>query len=236
MNPADIEVAGLTKLYGQFPALNNFSLSVPAGNIVGLMGENGSGKTTLLRILAGVMQDYSGTVTIGGVQPGLATKSWVAYLPDTSMIPARLTAEQAIKMYADFFEDFDPQMARAKLAHFGVPLDRSGSSMSLGQNEKLQIALVMSRKADLYLLDEPLSGVDPASRDQILAGILRDLREDASMIISTHLIADIEQIVSYAVFTHRGQVMLAGEADGLRTQYGKSLDTLFREMYQWSVN
>lgn len=231
-----IEIAQLTKRYGDLSALDSLSLTIPEGHIVGLMGENGSGKTTLLKILSGVMLDYSGTALVGGKRPGLLTKAQVSYLPDTEFLSPRLNAGQVIDMYSDFFADFDVEKAWAKLDFFGVPTNRPAHALSKGQREKMQVAMVMARNARFFFLDEPLSGVDPAARDQILRGILTDLPEDALMIISTHLIQDIESIVSYAVFLHAGSVRVAGGADELRATHGTSLDSLFREMYKWHAN
>lgn len=228
-----VHITHLSKNFGPVCALNDLTLEIPAGHIVGLMGENGSGKTTLLKILAGVMLNYQGEVLIDGERPGLSTKARVSFLPDTSAAPARLTGKQVAQMYADFFPDFSMARALEKLRFFGVPLDRPAARLSKGQREKLQIAMAVAREAEFYFFDEPLSGVDPAARDQILHGILTDLPESATMIISTHLIQDIEAIVSSAIFMHAGAVRISGEADALRSEYGMSLDGLFRQMYQW---
>ncbi|MDD7465693.1 MAG: ABC transporter ATP-binding protein [Actinomycetaceae bacterium] len=229
----EIHVAHLTKSFGNVRAINDVDLDIPAGQIVGLMGENGSGKTTLLKILSGVMLDYEGEVALNGQRPGLPTKAHTSFLPDASASPARLNGRQVAQMYADFFADFNIDRAVEKLHYFQVPLDRPAARLSKGQREKLQIAMAIAREADFYFFDEPLSGVDPAARDQILHGILADLPEHSTMLISTHLIQDIEAIVSHAVFMHAGTVRLAGDADELRSEYGVSLDGLFRQMYRW---
>ena len=236
---SDIEITNLIKTYGKpgspqyVRALDGLNLHIPAGQIVGLMGENGSGKSTLLKILAGALLDYEGDVLIGGERPGVHTKALSSFLPDSSALPAKLTAIQAARMYSDFFSDFDQEKAMEKLRYFGVPSDRPCSSLSKGQREKMQIAMTMARNAQFFFLDEPISGIDPAAREQILGGILTDLPEDATLIVSTHLIHDIEPIVSHAVFMHAGKVLLSGEADALREEHGQSLDGMFRRMYQW---
>ncbi|MDR6939321.1 ABC transporter ATP-binding protein [Arcanobacterium hippocoleae] len=236
-----IYVENLSKSYGgsrkknNVQALHQVNLAIPKGQIVGLMGENGCGKTTLLKILAGAVLDYEGTVLLNTQRPGVLTKSRTSFLSDSLSVPNRLTGIQVAQMYQDFFSDFDQEKALEKLRYFGVPIDRAAATLSKGQVEKMQIAMAMSRKADLYLLDEPLSGVDPAARDQILHGILNDFNPESTMIISTHLIQDIEAIVSYAVFMNDGKIRLAGDADGLREKHGTGLDQLFREMYKWTA-
>ena len=202
-----VHVEHLTKHYRKTPALRDYSLSLDSGHIVGLMGPNGCGKTTLLKILAGVLSDYAGIVTIGGCTPGVATKEIVSYLPD---------ADKAASM-VDFF---------------GLPSDRRLSEMSKGMGEKLQISLIMSRRARVFLLDEPISGVDPATRDIILEGILREFNPESLLIMSTHLISDIEHFVDYALFMKEGQVLLQGDADDLRATHGDSLDAIFRKEYR----
>ena len=200
--PGLIQVTGLTKSYRSTPALRNYNLSLDSGHIVGLMGPNGCGKTTLLKILAGVLSDYEGTVTIDGHAPGVATKE--------------IVADKATSM-VDFF---------------GLPTDRRLGQMSKGMGEKLQISLIMSRRARVYLLDEPISGVDPATRDVILDGILREFDPASLLIMSTHLISDIEHFVDYALFMKDGQVLLQGDADDLRATHGDSLDAIFRKEYR----
>ncbi|QIM15795.1 ABC transporter ATP-binding protein [Leucobacter insecticola] len=226
-----IEVSGLTKKYRGRAALSGLDLSLQPGQIVGLMGDNGSGKTTLLKILAGVLADWEGSVRIAGHAPGPESKALVSFLPDASFLPDRHRPADAIAQYARFFADFDEEKATQMIDFFGLPWDRSLKEMSKGMREKLQISLAMSRQARVYLLDEPISGVDPASRDVILKGILSNFAEDALLLVSTHLIQDVEAIVDSVVFLRGGQVMLAGDADALRTEHGSSLDALFRKVY-----
>ena len=227
-----VHVDHLTKHYRKTPALRDYSLSLDAGHIVGLMGPNGCGKTTLLKILAGVLSDYEGTVTIGGCTPGVATKEIVSYLPDADFLNADWTAEEAIRVYSMFFADFDADKAASMVDFFGLPSDRRLSEMSKGMGEKLQISLIMSRRARMFLLDEPISGVDPATRDIILEGILREFNPESLLIMSTHLISDIEHFVDYALFMKEGQVLLQGDADDLRATHGDSLDAIFRKEYR----
>ena len=225
-------VTNLTKTYRGRPALRDLSLELPAGRITGLMGSNGSGKTTLLKILAGVLADYQGRVRIAGHAPGPRSKAAVAFLPDAAFIADNLTAERAVAYYARFFADFDADKARDLIRFFKLPADRTIKEMSKGMGEKLRIALTMSRRARVYLLDEPISGVDPAARDVLMNGILTDFNPDALLLISTHLIADVEPIVDSVVFLHEGGLMLAGDADDLREASGMSLDALFRKEYR----
>ena len=225
-------VTNLTKTYRGRPALRDLSLELPAGRITGLMGSNGSGKTTLLKILAGVLADYQGRVRIAGHAPGPRSKAAVAFLPDAAFIADNLTAERAVAYYARFFADFDAHKARDLIRFFKLPADRTIKEMSKGMGEKLRIALTMSRRARVYLLDEPISGVDPAAREVLMNGILTDFNPDSLLLISTHLIADVEPIVDSVVFLHEGGLMLAGDADDLREASGMSLDALFRKEYR----
>ena len=229
---AAVVVTNLTKTYRGRPALRDLSLELPAGRITGLMGSNGSGKTTLLKILAGVLADYQGRVRIAGHAPGPRSKAAVAFLPDAAFIADNLTAERAVAYYARFFADFDADKARDLIRFFKLPADRTIKEMSKGMGEKLRIALTMSRRARVYLLDEPISGVDPAAREVLMNGILTDFDPDALLLISTHLIADVEPIVDSVVFLHEGGLMLAGDADDLREASGMSLDALFRKEYR----
>ena len=227
-----VHVDHLMKHYRKTPALRDYSLSLDAGHIVGLMGPNGCGKTTLLKILAGVLSDYEGTVSIDGHAPGVATKEIVSYLPDADFLNAEWTASDAIRIYSTFFADFDADKAASMVDFFGLPTDRRLGEMSKGMGEKLQISLIMSRRARVFLLDEPISGVDPATRDVILEGILREFDPTSLLIMSTHLISDIEHFVDYALFMKEGQVLLQGDADDLRASHGDSLDAIFRKEYR----
>lgn len=230
-----LEIRNLSRRYGPVPALEDLSLSLDAGRIVALFGENGSGKTTLLKIAAGLLAEYSGEVLIHGVSPGPATKAMVSFLPDESFLPGAVSARGAVAMFADFFADFDAERSDALIANFEIDPGRPLKTLSKGQREKVQLALAMSRRARVYLLDEPISGVDPAARETILATILTQYDPEALVVISTHLIADIEPVADAAVFLRAGRVLLAGDADDLRAQHGMSLDQLFRSAYQITV-
>lgn len=231
-----IEIEGLTKDYGSARALDDLTLRLPHGQVVGLLGENGCGKTTLLKVLAGVLQDYRGTVRIAGSEPGPESKARVSFLPDVNFLPEGAKASYCLEMYSDFFADFDIQAARDLVGFFRLDLGTRLKAMSKGMLEKLQIALAMSRRAEVFLLDEPISGVDPAARDVILSGIVRSLSDDALLLISTHLIHDLEPILDGVVMMRHGRALLTGGVDDLRAQHGKSIDQLFREVYSWSAN
>lgn len=227
-----IHIEHLTKAYRGRPALVGLDLDLHPGRIVGLVGPNGCGKTTLLKILAGVLADWTGTVAIDGIVPGVETKRRVAFLPSAAFLDPALTPGAAVRLYSRFFEDFDADKAMSSIRFFDLPLDRTLKEMSKGMGEKLQICLTMARKARLYLLDEPISGIDPAARDIILEGILRDFDEDALILISTHLISDIESILDEVVMLKEGRLHRAGPVDDLRDEYGMSLDALFRKEYR----
>ena len=227
-----IDITGCTKKYGSLPALNGLSLSLPPGQIVGLLGENGCGKTTLLKILAGVLAGYSGDVRIAGHVPGPESKALVSYLPDTSFLPDAARVSYCLELYTDFFADFQPEKARDLIGFFGLSESARLKQMSKGMREKVQIALAMSRDARVFLLDEPISGVDPAARQVILDGIVRNLSEDSLLLITTHLVHDLEPILDAAVMMRHGRVLLSGDADDLRGSRGASLDQIFRETYR----
>lgn len=229
-----IEVHGLTKEYGTKRALDELDLSLPTGQIIGLLGENGCGKTTLLKILAGVLADHSGEVLIAGSRPGPQSKALVSFLPDASFLPDGAKVSACVQMYADFFADFDVDKAIELIEYFGLRQDMRLKEMSKGMREKVQIALAMSRKAKVFLLDEPISGVDPAARELILDAMVRNLSPDSLVVISTHLVHDLEPILDGVVMMRHGKVLLAGDVDDLRAQHNKSIDQLFREVYQWS--
>ena len=211
---------GLAKRYGQAaylrPALDGVDISIPAGRIVGLLGPNGSGKTTLLKLAAGLLVPTAGTIAVCGKAPGPATKA------------------VTIELYRDFFADFSEEKAGAMLADLAIGPKDKLSAMSKGTLEKLYLALTMSRRAKLYLLDEPIGGVDPAARDYILSTIIRNYAEDAALVLSTHLIGDIENVLDDALFLQNGRVALAGSVDTLREENGKSVDALFREVFKCS--
>jgi len=211
---ARIEIRNLTKTFGDLTALDNVTVSLEQGQIVGLLGPNGSGKTTLIKILNGLLQPTSGSVTINGKAPGVETKRMVAYLPDRNALPDYMTASQLMDIYEDFFEDFDRLKAESMLDDLGVNRNQTMKKMSKGTKEKLQLCLVMARQADVYLLDEPIGGVDPATRDYILRTIISNYNENAVVLISTHLIADVESVLDDVVFIKDGRVVLHKAASG----------------------
>ena len=226
---------GLAKRYGQAaylrPALDGVDISIPAGRIVGLLGPNGSGKTTLLKLAAGLLVPTAGTITVCGKAPGPATKAVTAYLPDRPALPRSLRVRDAIELYRDFFADFSEEKAGAMLADLAIGPKDKLSAMSKGTLEKLYLALTMSRRAKLYLLDEPIGGVDPAAREFILRTILTNYSQEASLIISTHLITDIEKVLDEVIFLQGGRVVRQESVDVIREREGKSVDQLFREIF-----
>lgn len=223
---------GLCKSYGRAVALRDVSFAIQPGRLAGLLGPNGSGKTTLLKISAGLLPATSGSVRIAGQAPGTATKAMVAYLPDRMALPTELRAADIIAFYRDFYADFNEGKAHDMLTDLKLdPRQRIGS-MSKGTQEKLQLCLVMSRTAKLYLLDEPLGGVDPAARDYILGTILRNYSEDAALVLSTHLIGDIEKVLDEVLILKEGAVLAHTAVDALREEQGMSVDAYFREVFK----
>ena len=229
---ARIEINNLTKKFGDLTALDDVTVSLEQGQIVGLLGPNGSGKTTLIKILNGLLQPTSGSVTINGSAPGVETKKVVAYLPDRNALPDYMTASQLMDIYEDFFEDFDRLKAEAMVDDLGINRKQTMKKMSKGTKEKLQLCLVMARQAEVYLLDEPIGGVDPATRDYILRTIISNYNENAVVLISTHLIADVESVLDDVVFLKEGRVVLHKAADAIREEKGESVDKLFREVFK----
>ena len=229
---ARIEISNLTKKFGDLTALDDVTVSLEQGQIVGLLGPNGSGKTTLIKILNGLLQPTSGGVTINGIAPGVETKKVVAYLPDRNALPDYMTASQLMDIYEDFFEDFDRLKAGAMVDDLGINRKQTMKKMSKGTKEKLQLCLVMARQAEVYLLDEPIGGVDPATRDYILRTIISNYNENAVVLISTHLIADVESVLDDVVFLKEGRVVLHKAADAIREEKGESVDKLFREVFK----
>ncbi len=227
-----VQVRRLVKSFSGRQALDDLDLTLEAGRIVGLLGENGSGKTTLLKILAGVTSDYEGDVTIAGHRPGPESKAVVSFLPDASYLPNRARATQCIAMFQDFYANFNAEKAHDMLRFFGIDANQRLNAMSKGMREKVQIALAMARDADVYLFDEPISGVDPSARQTIIDGIITNLPEESLMLIATHLVYDLEPIIDSVVMMRGGRTILTGDLDDLRAQHGLSLDQLFKEMYR----
>ena len=229
---ARIEINDLTKKFGDLTALDNVTVSLEKGQIVGLLGPNGSGKTTLIKILNGLLTPTEGSALINGARPGVETKRAVAYLPDRNALPDYMTTDQLMDLYGDFFEDFNRQKAEAMVDDLGIDRKQQMKKMSKGTKEKLQLCLVMAREADVYLLDEPIGGVDPATRDYILRTIISNYNEDAVVLISTHLIADIESVLDDVIFLKQGRIELHKKADEIREETGESVDQLFREVFK----
>ena len=223
----------LTKDYGGVLALNYIDLTVESGKIIGLLGPNGSGKTTLIKIINGLLTPTSGTVLVNGMAPGVETKKIVAYLPDNSYLNSWMTVGQIVDMFTDFYEDFRPELALDMLKRLGISPEAKLKTLSKGNKEKVCLILVMSRNALLYVLDEPIAAVDPATRDYVISTIINNYNPEASVIISTHLISDIEQVLDEVIFINQGNIVMKKSVDEIREEHGKSVDELFREVFRW---
>ena len=226
----------VSKAYQNILALDHVNLSIPRGRIVGLLGANGSGKTTLLKIINGLLVPTEGEVLINGNSPSVETKKIISYLPDASYLNDWMTSEQLIHFFEDFYQDFDSKKAFEMLSQLKLDRRMRLKTMSKGMKEKLQLILVMSRKAELYCLDEPIGGVDPASREYILNTIITNYSDNASVLISTHLIADIEMVLDDAIFLNQGKLLLHESVDNIRDQQGMSIDAYFREVFRCLPN
>ena len=223
----------LTKNYGSITALNNISFTLESGKIVGLLGPNGSGKTTLIKLLNGLLTPSKGEILIDGNPVGVETKKLVAYLPDNSYLNSWMTVKQIVAYFADFYDDFRPEVAYEMLARLDIAPERRLKTLSKGNKEKVCLILVMSRNARLYVLDEPIAGVDPAARDYVISTIINNYNPQATVIISTHLISDIEQVLDEVMFLKNGNIVLQKTVDEIRTEHEKSVDELFREVFKW---
>jgi len=227
-----IELKNVSKRYKQTEALKNVSLSLKPGQIVGILGPNGSGKTTLIKILNGLLRDYSGEVLIENQSIGVHSKNLISYLPDQTYLADWMTGEKAINLFKDMYADFDETRMRDLLSKLKLDSKQSIKTMSKGMKERFQLALVMSRKAKIYILDEPIGGVDPAARELILNTILDNYASDSLVIISTHIISEIEQIFDTVVFLKDGEVVLCDDVDQIRSTHNKSIDELFKEVFK----
>ena len=227
-----LSVRGVGKSYPNLTALNNVSFEVYAGQIVGLLGPNGSGKTTLIKIINTLITNHTGEVRVCGQPLGVGSKAAISYLPDTAYLRRDMSIASLLGMYSDFFPDFDIAKAREMVRMVGLQETLRVRVLSKGMNEKLQLVLTMSRQAMLYIFDEPIAGVDPAARDFILNTIIRNYNEKGAILFSTHLISDVEGVISRAIFLKNGQVILDGEADALRAERGLSIDQIFREEFR----
>ncbi len=227
-----LECEELTKTYGKTCALDRINLSLESGRIVGLLGPNGSGKTTMIKLANGLLRPTSGKIRICGEEPGTVTKSLISYLPDKEYLPDWMRTDQLLNFYHDFYLDFDRERAEEMLKGLDIPANKSMKKMSKGTKEKVQLILTMSRRAKVYLLDEPIAGVDPAARDYILKTIINNYEENALVMISTHLIADVEQVLDEAVFIKNGHIVLHKSTDEIREETGMSVDAYFREVFK----
>lgn len=230
-----VEIEGLSKKYSHKKvALDDVNLSLESGKIIGLLGANGSGKTTLIKILAGILTKSSGTVTIDGNPIGVDTKSVVSYLPDVSYIKPEQKISSVIKLFKDFYPDFQEEKAYSMLKMLKIDPKSKYKTLSKGMKEKVQLVMVMSREAKLYLLDEPIAGVDPASREYILETIVRNYNRDATILITTHLITDIESVLDQVIFINESKIGMMSTVAEIKEQHGKTVDEYFREVYRCS--
>lgn len=227
-----VECKHVTKKYGVKVALDDVNLTIEKGKIIGLLGPNGSGKTTLIKLLNDLLVPNSGEILIQGNHPGVETKKIISYLPERTYLNFNMKIKEVIQYFKDFYEDFREDVAYELLKKLDINSDDKLKTLSKGMKEKVQLILVMSRKAQLYILDEPIGGVDPAARDYILDTILKNFNEDASIIISTHLISDIEKILDEVIFIKKGKIVLHESSDQLRDESGKSIDGYFREEFK----
>lgn len=231
-----LQITNLHKSYGSHSVLEGVSFCIPRGKIVGLLGPNGCGKSTIMKLIAGLIPLSKGEILIDGMAPGQKTKSLISYLPERSYLNDWMRISDLLSFFHDFYSDFDLERAKQMLADLNIALNDRLKTMSKGTKEKVQLVLVMSRRARLYLLDEPIGGVDPAARDYILNTILntilKNFEEDSSILISTHLIQDVEAVFDRALFLNQGKIVIDGEVDEIREKYGKSIDGLFREVFK----
>lgn len=226
-----IEIKDLSKYYFNKKALNNISLNIEKGKIVGILGPNGSGKTTMIKIITGILRESKGKVSIDGKTPGVYTKSIVSYLPDRNFLYNWMNIQEAINFYKDFYKDFNEVKAYELLDFMKLNKNSKINSLSKGMTEKLNLTLVLSRNAKVYVLDEPIAGVDPVARDQILDAIIKNYNEESTMLITTHLVRDIENIFDDVVFLKEGEIYLTGNAEILREEKSMQIDDLYKEIF-----
>ena len=229
---AVLECKDLCKQYGRMPALDHVSFAVEPGHIVGLLGPNGSGQTTLIKLANGLLTPTAGSIWVCGTEPGVESHAQVSYLPERTAIPTWMSTEQLLDFYQDFYQDFRRDAAEEMLHHLGIQPRQRIKQMSKGTREKVQLIMVMSRAAKLYLLDEPIGGVDPATRDYILSTIIGNYNPEGAVMISTHLISDVEKVLDEVLFLNQGQLMLQSSVDDIREEKGMSVDALFREVFK----
>ena len=227
-----VEINNLTKFYEKKKlALDHLNLTIPRGKIIGLLGPNGSGKTTLIKLINGLLVPTEGVILVNGFQPGPESKAWVSYLPERTYFQGSMKVRELIDLFADFYQDFRPERAREMLANLRISEEDRLKTLSKGTKEKVQLIMVMSRQAQLYILDYPIAGVDPAARDYILRTIISNYSEEATVLISTHLITDIEQVLDEVIFIRDGRVVLQDTVEHIRESRGKSVDGFFREAF-----
>ena len=227
-----LEIKNVHKKYLSHSVLEGVGFSIPRGKIVGLLGPNGRGKTTILKRISGLLQLDEGEIRINGICPGQQTKSMISYLPERSYLNDWMKISDILNLFSDFYADFDRKRAEQMLTDLKISKEEKLKTMSNGTKEKVQLILVMSRRASLYLLDEPIGGVDPATREYILHTILKNFDENSSILITTHLIQDVETIFDQVLFLNQGKIVIDGEVDEIREKYGKSIDGLFREVFR----
>ncbi len=227
-----LQCIDLNKNFGEKKILKNVNLTIPRGKIIGLLGKNGTGKTTLIKLINDLLTISSGQILINGKPVGVESKKSISYLPERTYLDKGMTVDKTIEYFATFYDNFDSERAYKLLEKLGLDTHQKLAKMSKGMQEKVQLVLVMSRKADLYILDEPLGGVDPATREYILDTILTNFNEGASVIISTHLISDIERILDNVIFIDKGEIVLTAETDELRNRENASIDEIFRRMFK----
>lgn len=227
-----LECKNIYKDYDKKQVLKDINLKIPRGKIIGLLGKNGMGKTTLIKLINDLLTPTSGEILVNGKNIGIESKRIISYLPERTYLDKSMTIKQTLKYFTDFYDNFDIKKAKKLIKDLDLEIDTKISKMSKGMQEKLQLILVMSRNAELYILDEPLGGVDPATRDYILDTILNNFSEDASVIISTHLISDIERILDEVIFIDKGKIILSSNADKLREKEKGSIDEIFRRMFK----
>ena len=227
-----ITLKDVSKKYGNIEVLHKINLNIPNNKIIGLLGANGSGKTTIIKLINGLLQPSEGEISIDGKKVGVESKKVISYLPENNCLDLNMKITEIMNLFSDFYEDFDDRTANKLFDDFKIDVNSKLKNMSKGTKEKIQLVLVISRKADIYILDEPISGVDPATRDNILDTILNNFNENATLLISTHLISDVERILDEVIFVNNGKIMLHENADKLRTEKNKSIDQIFREVFK----
>lgn len=227
-----LEFINVTKKFSNKTALDNVSFAIQPGRIIGLLGPNGSGKSTSIKMINGLLQPDSGQVLIKGNTPSTESKKIISYLPERTYLNDWMTVSQILSFFEDFYEDFDSNRAKEMLTSLGIDENAKLKTLSKGTKEKVQLILVMSRKAELYVLDEPIGGVDPAARDYILSTIIQNYSESSSILISTHLIQDVEKILDDVILINNGQIYMTGSVDDIRSENGISIDNLFREVFR----